>query len=143
MQIKALLTALVGAAMIVDAADIRRSPVHAAMLRRQNRQGNNGGNRGGNQNNNQNNNQGGNNQGGNNRGGNNQGGNNQNNGGGGGLQLAQNVLQRGSANDGNNPGSDQQAASATYVTALVSISGTTNGMAVPTTTSSTFARARR
>lgn len=101
MQLKALLTALVGAAMVADAADMRRSPIHAALERRQNRNGANNGqgqNRGGNNANNGNN------------------GNNGDNGGGGGLQLAQNVLQRGSASNGNNPGSNEQAASATYVT---------------------------
>ena len=116
MQIKALLAALAGAAMVADAADLRRSPFHAAIERRQNRNGGQGGNDGQGQNRGGGN---GNNQGGGN--GNNQGGGNGNNnrgggGGNGGLQLSQNVLQRGSANDGNNPGSAEQAASATYVT---------------------------
>ncbi|TQV93440.1 hypothetical protein V2A60_010152 [Cordyceps javanica] len=92
MQLKAIITALVGAAMVVDAADARRSPILSALERRQNRQG---GNR-----------QGGNRQGGNNGG---NGGNN----GGNGLQLSQNVVQQGSAQNGNNPGSADQAASAT------------------------------
>ncbi len=109
MQIKALLAALAGAAMVVDAADIRRSPIHAAIERRQNRNGGQGGQGGQGQNRGGGN---GNNQGGGNGNNNNQGGQ----GGNGGLALSQNVVQRGSANDGNNPGSNEQAASATYVT---------------------------
>lgn len=107
MQIKTVLTALVGAAMIADAAEVRRSPFHRALERRQRNGNNNGNNRGGNNNNNGNNRNGNN---GNN--GNNNGGNNNN---GGGRQLSANAVQRGSAQDGNNPGSDQQAASATFV----------------------------
>ncbi|KGQ07314.1 hypothetical protein BBAD15_g7368 [Beauveria bassiana D1-5] len=111
MQLKAILTALVGAAMVVDAAEMRRSPFRAALERRQNRNGNQrqGGQNGNNgvQNGNNGGGNGGNNNG-NNRGNN---GNNGNNGGGN-LQLDPQVLQRGSFSDGDNPGSDEQAASA-------------------------------
>ncbi|KAM3498245.1 hypothetical protein MY10362_008425 [Beauveria mimosiformis] len=125
MQLKAILTALVGAAMVVDAADMRRSPVRAALERRQNRNGgqrqggqngNNGGFNGGNGGFNGGN--GGNNGGNNGNNGNNRGnngnnrGNNGNNGGNGNLQLDPNVLQQASFNDGDNPGSNEQAASA-------------------------------
>ncbi|KAJ3472509.1 hypothetical protein NLG97_g10931 [Lecanicillium saksenae] len=110
MQIKALLTALVGVAMVADAADLRRSPVHAALERRQNRQG---GNRQGQQNGNNRGQQNGNNRGQQNGNNNNNNGNGNNNAGGGGLALANNVVQKGSANNGNNPGSNEQAASAT------------------------------
>ncbi|KAM3534653.1 hypothetical protein MY4038_002065 [Beauveria bassiana] len=113
MQLKAILTALVGAAMVVDAAEMRRSPFRAALERRQNRNGNQ---RQGGQNGNngvQNGNNGGGN-GGNNNGNNGNGNNRGNNGnnGGGNLQLDPQVLQRGSFSDGDNPGSDEQAASA-------------------------------
>jgi hypothetical protein len=98
MQIKNVLTGLVGLAVLADAASIeRRSPFGRALERRQ-RGGNNGGNQG-----NQGNNQG--NQG------NNQGGNANN--GGASLTLDSNLVQTGSQQDGNNPGGEGQVASAT------------------------------
>lgn len=108
MQIKSLLTAVVGLAILSDAAEIgRRSPFARTLDRRQNRNGNQG-NRNGNGGNNNNNNGG-------NRGGNNGNNNNNNNGGGGNRALNQNAVQQGSQQDGNNPGADGQAASATSV----------------------------
>ncbi|KAH8711186.1 hypothetical protein HC256_008002 [Beauveria bassiana] len=102
---------------------MRRSPFRAALERRQNRNGgqrqggqdgNNGGGNGGNNGNGNNGN--GNNGNGNNGNGNNGNGNNRgdngNNGGNGNLQLDPKVLQKGSFFDGDNPGSDEQAASA-------------------------------
>lgn len=101
MQIKNVLTGLVGLAVLADAASIeRRSPFGRALERRQ--RGQNGGNNGGNQGN-QGNNQG--NQG------NNQGGNANN--GGANLALNSNLVQTGSQQDGNNPGGEGQVASAT------------------------------
>ncbi|OAA72175.1 hypothetical protein ISF_01248 [Cordyceps fumosorosea ARSEF 2679] len=103
MQLKAILTALVGAAMVVDAADMRRSPIHATLERRQRGGQQQGGGRqqqGG----------GGQQQGG---GGQQQGGGGQQQGGGGNIQLDQDAIQAGSADDGNNPGSNEQAASQT------------------------------
>lgn len=109
MQIKTLLTALVGLAVLSDAAEIgRRSPFARTIERRQFRNGN-GGNRNGNGGNNNNNNNGGNRNNGN---GNN---NNNNNNNGGNTALSRNVIQQGSQQDGNNPGADNQAASATLV----------------------------
>lgn len=91
MQIKNVLTGLVGLAVLADAASIeRRSPFRRALNRRQFNGGNNGGNQG-------------------NNGGNQ--GNNGNNGGS--LTLDSNLLQTGSQSDGNNPGGEGQAASAT------------------------------
>jgi hypothetical protein len=91
MQIKNVLTGLVGLAVLADAASIeRRSPFGRALERRQ-RGGNNGGNQG-----NQGNNQGG----------------NANNGGAN-LALNSNLVQTGSQQDGNNPGGEGQVASAT------------------------------
>ncbi|KAK1248822.1 hypothetical protein MKX08_007042 [Trichoderma sp. CBMAI-0020] len=101
MQIKNVLTGLVGLAVLADAASIeRRSPFGRALERRQRGQnGNNGGNQG-----NQGNNQG-------NQGNNNQGGNANN--GGGSVTLDSNLIQTGSQQDGNNPGGEGQVASAT------------------------------
>lgn len=110
MQIKNVLTGLVGLAILADAASIeRRSPFGRTLERR--RGGNNGGNQG---------NKGGNtgnagntgNNGGNT--GNNQGGNTNNAGSGSGsLALNANLVQKGSQQNGNNPGGEGQAASAT------------------------------
>ena len=117
MQIKTLLTALVGLAVLSDAAEIgRRSPFARTIERRQFRNGFGGGNRNGNGgNNNNNNNNGGNRNNGNGNGNGNNNNNNNNNGGGGNTALSRNVIQRGSQQDGNNPGADNQAASATLV----------------------------
>ncbi|KAM0461057.1 hypothetical protein ACHAO4_001857 [Trichoderma viride] len=97
MQIKNVLTGLVGLAVLADAASIeRRSPFGRALERRQ--RGQNGGNKGnqGNQ-------------------GNNQAGNantgNANTGGA--ITLDSNLVQTGSQQNGNNPGGDGQVASAT------------------------------
>ncbi|EHK23963.1 uncharacterized protein TRIVIDRAFT_117265, partial [Trichoderma virens Gv29-8] len=101
MQIKNVLTGLVGLAVLADAASIeRRSPFGRTLERRQNQNGRNrGGNNGGNNGNNGNNNAG------------NNGGNNGGNAGG--ATLDSNLIQTGSQQDGNNPGADGQSASAT------------------------------
>ncbi|ODA78727.1 hypothetical protein RJ55_06109 [Drechmeria coniospora] len=125
MQINALLFALLGFGVLADAASTeRRSPFSRVLNRRQNnnRQGGQGRNNGGQGRNNggqgrNNGGQGRNNNGGqgrNNNGGqgrNNNGGNN--NGGRNALILNQNLVQTASQDDGNNPGADGQAASAT------------------------------
>lgn len=98
MHIKTLVVALVGVSAAVEGAEIgRRSPFSQALERRQ---------RGGNGN-------GGGNRGGGNNGGNNNGGNNNNNGGNNALVLSANAQQEGSESDGNNPGTNGQAASDT------------------------------
>lgn len=103
MQIKTVLTGLVGLAVLADAASIeRRSPFGRALERR--RGGQNGGNNAGNQGA-QGQNQG-------NQGNNNQGASG-NNGGSESLTLDSNLVQTGSQQNGNNPGGEGQAASAT------------------------------
>jgi len=109
---KTAVAALMGLAMVADAASVRQ-PRASALDKRQNRF--NGGNRNGGNNNNNNNNNGGNNN--NNNGGNN---NNGQNGGGNAASntcLAANAVQTGSASTGQNgaTAADGQVNSATYV----------------------------
>ncbi len=108
MHVKTVLVALVGITAVAEATELPHRSLFANTLsrRQNNRGGRNGGQQGGGRN--------GGNQGGNNGG--NQGGNNggnNNNGGGGGRALTANLVQSASADDGNNPGADGQAASAT------------------------------
>lgn len=114
MQIKSVLIALVSAAVLTEAANIR-SPMANTIAARQNRnrqgnrEGNNGKkaaeNKGGNNGNNGNKGQNGQNNNNNNG--------NGNNGGGAGAALNANLVQKGSAQDGQNPGKDGQVASKT------------------------------
>ena len=90
MQVKGVLITLLGLAVVSEAAvPSHKTPFSRVLTRRQN-------NRGGNKN-----------------GGNNGGNNNAGNGGGGGTTLNPANVQTGSQQDGNNPGADNQAASAT------------------------------
>lgn len=117
MQVKGVIIALLGISAITEAAVVqKRHPLARALQRRQFGGGRfGGGGRGGGGGGGNNGGQGGNNGGQNNgqanNGGNNNGGNN--GGGGGGNTLDANAVQTGSQQDGNNPGSDEQAASAT------------------------------